>query len=315
MLIGLDLLPSDMNGRTPMDRLHLNELLVLLTVAEERSFTRAAARLGSSQSTVSHIVRRLEERMGVRLLTRTTRSVSPTEAGARLLESLAPRIDAIESEVADLMAQRDRPSGTVRLTVSDHAYQSVVWPKLPKLLDAYPEITVEISLDNGLRNIVEDRFDAGIRLGESLDKDMIAMRVGPDWRLVAVAAPGYFAAHSKPKVPEDLVAHNCMNHRQARSGGLYAWEFAKAGHELRVRVSGQLTFSSTGVMVDAALAGYGIAYVPEDLVAEHIAEGRLEQVLDDWSPMFSGYFLYYPSRRQMSPALRVLIDTLRHSDP
>jgi len=298
-----------------MDRLHLNELLVLLTVAEERSFTRAAARLGSSQSTVSHIVRRLEERMGVRLLTRTTRSVSPTEAGARLLESLAPRIDAIEAEIADLMAQRDRPSGTVRLTVSDHAYQSVVWPKLPKLLDAYPEITVEISLDNGLRNIVEDRFDAGIRLGESLDKDMVAVRVGADWRLVAVAAPRYFASHPKPAVPEDLVAHNCMNHRQARSGGLYAWEFARGGHELRVRVSGQLTFSSTSVMVDAALSGYGIAYVPEDLVAEHIAEGRLEQVLDDWSPMFSGYFLYYPSRKQLSPALRVLIDALRHFDP
>jgi DNA-binding transcriptional LysR family regulator len=294
-----------------MDRLHLNELLVLLTVAEERSFTRAAARLGSSQSTVSHTVRRLEERLGVRLLTRTTRSVSPTEVGARLLDSLAPRIDAIEGELEQLMAQRDRPSGTVRLTVSDHAYQSVVWPKLPTLLDAYPEITVEISLDNGLRNIVEDRFDAGIRLGESLDKDMVAVRVGPDWRLVVVAAPRYFATRSMPAHPEDLVEHNCMNHRQARSGGLYAWEFARGGRELRVRVAGQLTFSSSLAMVDAALAGYGIAYVPESLVAEHLAAGRLVRVLDEWSPFFSGYHLYYPSRRQLSPALRVLVDVLR----
>lgn len=294
-----------------MDRLHLNELLVLLTVAEERSFTRAAARLGSSQSTVSHTVRRLEERLGVRLLTRTTRSVSPTEVGARLLGSLAPRIDAIEGELEQLMAQRDRPSGTVRLTVSDHAYQSVVWPKLPTLLDAYPDITVEISLDNGLRNIVEDRFDAGIRLGESLDKDMVAVRVGPDWRLVVVAAPRYFATRSMPAHPEDLVEHNCMNHRQARSGGLYAWEFARGGRELRVRVAGQLTFSSSLAMVDAALAGYGIAYVPESLVAEHLAAGRLVRVLDEWSPFFSGYHLYYPSRRQLSPALRVLVDVLR----
>jgi DNA-binding transcriptional LysR family regulator len=294
-----------------MDRLHLNELLVLLTVAEERSFTRAAARLGSSQSTVSHTVRRLEERLGVRLLTRTTRSVSPTEVGARLLDSLAPRIDAIEGELEQLMAQRDRPSGTVRLTVSDHAYQSVVWPKLPTLLDAYPEITVEISLDNGLRNIVEDRFDAGIRLGESLDKDMVAVRVGPDWRLVVVAAPRYFATRSMPAHPEDLVEHNCMNHRQARSGGLYAWEFARGGRELRVRVAGQLTFSSSLAMVDAALAGYGIAYVPESLLAEHLAAGRLVRVLDEWSPFFSGYHLYYPSRRQLSPALRVLVDVLR----
>jgi DNA-binding transcriptional LysR family regulator len=294
-----------------MDRLHLNELLVLLTVAEERSFTRAAARLGSSQSTVSHTVRRLEERLGVRLLTRTTRSVSPTEVGARLLDSLAPRIDAIEGELEQLMAQRDRPSGTVRLTVSDHAYQSVVWPKLPTLLDAYPDITVEISLDNGLRNIVEDRFDAGIRLGESLDKDMVALRVGPDWRLVVVAAPRYFATRSMPAHPEHLVEHNCMNHRQARSGGLYAWEFARGGRELRVRVAGQLTFSSSLAMVDAALAGYGIAYVPESLVAEHLAAGRLVRVLDEWSPFFSGYHLYYPSRRQLSPALRVLVDVLR----
>jgi len=294
-----------------MDRLHLNELLVLLTVAEERSFTRAAARLGSSQSTVSHTVRRLEERLGVRLLTRTTRSVSPTEVGARLLDSLAPRIDAIEGELQQLMAQRDRPSGTVRLTVSDHAYQSVVWPKLPTLLDAYPDITVEISLDNGLRNIVEDRFDAGIRLGESLDKDMVAVRVGPDWRLVVVAAPRYFATRSMPAHPEDLVEHNCMNHRQARSGGLYAWEFARGGRELRVRVAGQLTFSSSLAMVDAALAGYGIAYVPESLVAEHLAAGRLVRVLDEWSPFFSGYHLYYPSRRQLSPALRVLVNVLR----
>jgi DNA-binding transcriptional LysR family regulator len=298
-----------------MRRSELNDLLWFLAVAEERSFTRAAARLGTSQSTLSHTIRRLEARLGLRLLTRTTRSVAPTEAGQRLVRSLAPRIEEIESDLADLMALRDKPSGAVRLTVSDHAYQTIVWPKLAPVLSDYPELRLEVSIDNGLRNIVEERFDAGVRLGESVDKDMIAVRIGPDWRLVAVASPAYLAARTVPQTPQDLVRHDCINHRQARAGGLYAWEFEKDGRELRVRVEGQLTLNTSLPMVDAALGGRGLAYVPEDLVRGHLAEGRLVQVLDDWSPRFSGYHLYYPSRRQLSPALSVLVDALRFRAP
>ena len=295
-----------------MQRSELNDLLWFLAVASERSFTKAAAKLGTSQPTLSHTIKRLEARMGLRLLTRTTRSVAPTEAGERLLHSLAPRIEEIETDISNLMALRDKPSGTVRITVSDHAYESVVWPKLKPMLIDYPDIHLEVSIDNGFRNIVEERFDAGVRLGESVAKDMIAVRIGPDWRLVAVGSPDYFARHPIPKAPQDIIHHNCMNHRQARAGGLYAWEFAKDGRELRVRVEGQLTFSSSLAMIDAAISGYGIAYIPEDLVTRHIADGRLVQVLDDWSPAWAGYHLYYPSRRQMSPAMAVIVDALRY---
>jgi DNA-binding transcriptional LysR family regulator len=295
-----------------MQRGELNDLLWFLAVAEERSFTRAAARLGTSQSTLSHTIKHLEARLGLRLLTRTTRSVAPTDAGQRLVQSLAPRIEEIETDLANLMALRDKPSGTVRLTVSDHAYQTIVWPKLRPALAVYPDIRLEVSIDNGLRNIVEERFDAGVRLGESVDKDMIAVRIGPDWRLVAVASPAYFAVRPIPQTPQDLVHHDCINHRQARAGGLYAWEFAKDGRELRVRVDGQLTLNTTLPMVDAAIGGRGIAYVGEDLVSEAIAAGKLVQVLDDWSPYFSGYHLYYPSRRQLSPAMSVIVDALRY---
>jgi DNA-binding transcriptional LysR family regulator len=294
-----------------MRRSELNDLLWFLAVAEARSFTRAAARLGTSQSTLSHTIRQLEARLGLRLLTRTTRSVAPTEAGQRLVRSLGPRIEEIEAELADLMALRDKPSGTVRLTVSDHAYQTIVWPKLAPVLEDYPDLRLEVSIDNGLRNIVEERFDAGVRLGESVDKDMIAVRVGPDWRLVAVASPAYFAARSVPLTPQDLVHHDCINHRQERAGGLYAWEFAKDGRELRVRVEGQLTLNATPPMIEAAIGGRGLAYVPEDLVSGHLAAGRLVQVLDDWCPCFPGYHLYYPSRRQLSPAMAVVVDALR----
>jgi DNA-binding transcriptional LysR family regulator len=294
-----------------MQRGELNDLLWFLAVAEERSFTRAAARLGTSQSTLSHTIKHLEARLGLRLLTRTTRSVAPTEAGQRLVQSLAPRIEEIETELASLMALRDKPSGTVRLTVSDHAYQTIMWPKLRPVLSDYPDIRVEFSIDNGMRNIVEERFDAGVRLGESVDKDMIAVRIGPDWRLVAVASPGYFLDRPVPQSPQDLVRHDCINHRQARAGGLYAWEFEKDGRELRVRVDGQLTFNTTIPMIDAAICGRGIAYVAEDLVSDAIAEGELVRVLDDWSPHFSGYHLYYPSRRQLSPAMSVIVDALR----
>jgi DNA-binding transcriptional LysR family regulator len=295
-----------------MAKEQFNDLLWFLAVAEERSFTRAAAKLGIAQSTLSHTIKRLEGRMGIRLLTRTTRNVAPTPAGERLQQSLAPRIAEIEAEIAALTAFRDKPAGRVRITLSDHAMNSVVWPKLRPVLGAYPDIKVELAVDNRFRNIIEEGFDAGIRLGEGVEKDMIAVRIGPDWRLVAVAAPGYFATHPVPTHPRELIGHACINHRQEAAGGLYAWEFERDGEELRVRVDGQLTFNSSQAMIEPALHGYGIAYVPEDLVARHVAAGDLVVVLDDWSPAFPGYYIYYPSRRQTLPAFKVLIEALRH---
>lgn len=292
----------------------LNQLTWFQAVAEERSFTRAAAKLGVAQSTLSHTIKQLEARMGIRLLTRTTRNVATTAAGERLLRTIAPRIGEIEDEIAALMAFREKPSGSIRLTLSDHALESVVWPKLKQVLSAYPDIGVELILDSTFRNIVEEGFDAGVRLGESVEKDMIAVRVGPDWRLVAVASPDYFAAHGMPVHPQDLVRHVCINMRHDTAGGLYAWEFEKDGQALRVRVDGQLTFNNTYAMIDAAVCGYGIAYLPENIVERHIASGLLVQVLDEWSPLFDGYFLYYPSRRQNLPAFTVIIDALRHRD-
>jgi DNA-binding transcriptional LysR family regulator len=290
----------------------LKDLLWFLEVAREQSFTKAAANLGTSQSTLSHTIKRLEARLGVRLLTRTTRSVATTEAGERLYLSLLPRFEGIESDLDGLVAFRERPSGTVRLTLSDHALQTTVWPKLSRVLLAYPDIKVELYSDNGMRNIVEERFDAGVRLGESVDRDMIAVRIGPDWRLRAVASPAYLSRMGVPQTPQDLVGHVCINTRQATWGGFYTWEFEKDGRELRVRVDGQLSFNSSISQIDAAVQGYGIAYVPEDLTAHHIAGERLRPVLDDWSEPFTGYHLYYPSRRQMSPAMAVIVDALRH---
>ncbi|MBR1131691.1 LysR family transcriptional regulator [Bradyrhizobium iriomotense] len=295
-----------------MARHDFNDLLWFLTVARERSFTKAAAKLGIAQSTLSHTIKRLEDQMGIRLLTRTTRSVGLTEAGERLRLSMAPRIAEIEADIADLMAFRDKPSGRIRMTISDHAFHSVVWPKLQPVLKDYPDIKLEVSLDSGFRNIVEEGFDAGVRLGESVEKDMVAVRIGPDWRLVAVGSPGYFAEHGAPTHPHELVRHNCINLRMERAGGLYAWEFAKAGQELRVRVDGQLTFNNSYAQADAALKGYGIAYVPENIAQQHIASGDLVLVLDDWSPTFDGYHIYYPSRRQNAPAFKVIVDALRH---
>ncbi|AEH86643.1 MULTISPECIES: LysR family transcriptional regulator [Mesorhizobium] len=297
-----------------MPKPDLNQLTWFQAVAEERSFTRAAAKLGVAQSTLSHTIKQLEARMGIRLLTRTTRNVATTAAGERLLRTIAPRIGEIEDEIAALMAFREKPSGSVRLTLSDHALESVVWPKLKQVLSAYPDIGVELILDSTFRNIVEEGFDAGVRLGESVEKDMIAVRIGPDWRLVAVGSPDYFAAHGVPVHPQDLVRHVCINMRQETAGGLYAWEFEKDGQALRVRVDGQLTFNNTYAMIDAAVCGYGIAYVPENIVERQIASGLLVQVLDEWSPLFDGYFLYYPSRRQNLPAFKVIIDALRHRD-
>jgi DNA-binding transcriptional LysR family regulator len=295
-----------------MQREDMKDLLWFVEVAKEQSFTKAAAALGTSQPTLSHTIKQLEARLGVRLLTRTTRSVATTEAGERLLQSLAPRFQEIEADLAALVAFRETPSGTVRLTLSDHALQTTVWPKLAQVLANYPDIRVELYSDNGMRNIVEERFDAGVRLGESVDKDMIAVRIGPDWRLCAVASPDYFARHGIPAMPQDLVRHVCINMRQATWGGFYLWEFEKDGRELRVRVDGQLSFNSSIAQIDAALQGYGIAYVPEDLVRDHLAEGTLQEVLDDWSQPFTGYHLYYPSRRQMSPAMSVIVDALRY---
>lgn len=295
-----------------MEKMDFNQLTWFRIVAEERSFTKAAARIGVAQSTLSYAIKQLETGMGIRLLTRTTRNVTTTPTGERLLKTITPRMAEIEDEIAALMAFRDKPSGSIRLTLSDHALESVVWPKLKPVLSEYPDISVELILDSTFRNIVEEHFDAGVRLGESVEKDMIAVRIGPDWRLVAVASPGYLAEHGVPDHPQDLVRHRCINMRHETAGGLYAWEFEKDGQELRVRVGGQLTFNNSYAMIDAAVSGYGIAYVPENIVERHVASGSLAQVLDDWSPFFDGYFLYYPSRRQNLPAFKVIVDALRH---
>ena len=294
-----------------MKREDLIDMLWFMAVAEERSFTKAAARLGTSQSTLSHTIKRLETRMGLRLLTRTTRSVSPTEAGEKILRSLAPRISEIEQDIDAVLEVRDKPSGTVRITLSDHALESVVWPKLQPVMKDFPDIKIELNANDGFINIVEERFDAGVRLGESLDKDMIAVRISPDWRLIAVGSPAYFETHGFPQHPQELVSHKCINQRQIRSGGLYAWEFEKDGRELRVRVDGQLIFNSSRAQINAAVSGYGIAYLPENLVLDDLATGRLVQVLDEWSPFFQGYYLYYPSKRHNAPAFSVVINALR----
>jgi DNA-binding transcriptional LysR family regulator len=295
-----------------MPRTDLNDIVAFLAVARERSFTRAAAQLGVSQSALSQTVRGLEGRLGLRLLTRTTRSVAPTEAGDRLLHAAGPRLDEIEAEMAALSELRDKPSGTIRITAHDHAVRAVLWPALDKLLPDYPDIKVEIVIDYGLTDIVAERFDAGVRTGEMVAKDMVAVRIGPDMRSAVVGAPSYFAKRTRPKTPQDLTAHACINLRLPTHGGLYAWEFEKGGREIRVRVEGQLTFKGTAPMLDAALSGLGLAYVPEDTVKAHLADGRLIRVLADWCPPYSGYHLYYPSRRQPTPAFALLVNALRY---
>ncbi len=295
-----------------MARANLNDLLAFIAVARERSFTRAAAQLGVSQSALSHTIRQLETRLGVRLLTRTTRSVSPTEAGERLLETLGPRLDEIETELEAISALRDKPAGTVRLTMGDHVYRTIVQPKLASLLLNYPDIKIEIILDNALADIVEDRMSAGVRLGEAVDKDMIAVRIGPDIRFALIAAPAYFETHTEPSAPQDLVNHSCINLRLPTYGGVWAWEFEKDGRELRVHVDGQLTFNSIYDVRHAALDGLGLAFVPEDIVLEDIKARRLTRVMAPWCAEWSGYHLYYPSRRQLSPALRLVVDALRY---
>jgi DNA-binding transcriptional LysR family regulator len=289
-----------------------HDLLAFLAVARERSFTRAAAQLGVSQSALSHTVRALEERLGLRLLTRTTRSVAPTEAGERLLRHVGPRFDEIDAELSALTALRETPAGTVRITTGEHSAQTIMWPALAKLLPRYPDIKVELVVDYGLTDIVTERYDAGVRLGEQVDKDMIAVRIGPEMRMAVVGAPAYFAARGKPKQPQDLTEHNCINLRLPTYGGIYAWEFEKRGRAMKVRVDGQLVFNTGLLRMNAVLAGLGLAYLPEDLAKREIADGRLICVLADWCAPFAGYHLYYPSRRQPTPAFAVLVEALRY---
>lgn len=295
-----------------MPRADVNDLLAFLAVARERSFTRAAAQLGVSQSALSHTVRALEERLGLRLLARTTRSVAPTEAGERLLRNVAPRFDEIEAELSALTALRATPSGTLRITTGEHAAQTILWPTLARLMPRYPDVKIELVLDNGLTDIVAERYDAGVRLGEQVAKDMIAVRIGPEMRMAVVGAPAYFAARPKPKRPHDLTEHNCINIRLPTYGGIYAWEFEKRGRAMKVRVDGQLIFNNGLLRMNAVLAGLGLAYLPEDLVKREIANGRLIHVLADWCAPFAGYHLYYPSRRQPTPAFAVLVEALRY---
>lgn len=290
----------------------IRDVIAFIAVARERSFTKAAAKLGVSQSALSHTVRGLESRMGLRLLTRTTRSVSPTDAGERLMRSVGPRIEEIDAELAAMSELRDKPAGTIRITAGEHSAETILWPALERLLPDYPDINVEIITDHGLVDIVAERYDAGVRLGEQVAKDMIAVRVGPDIRMAVVGSPAYFEKRAEPQTPQDLTAHRCINLRLPTYGGIYAWEFEKDGREVKVRVEGQLVFNAGPHRISAALAGLGLAYLPEDRVTAHIASGKLVRALADWCPPFPGYHLYYPSRRQTSPAFSVLVDALRH---
>ncbi|MCO4891240.1 LysR family transcriptional regulator [Cupriavidus sp. WGtm5] len=294
-----------------MVRRNLNDLLAFVTVAREGSFTRAAASLGVTQSALSQAVRGLEERLRIRLLTRTTRSVSPTAAGERLMQAIGHRFDEIEAELDALTALRDKPAGTVRITCGDNVLHTILLPRLTPLLQEYPDIKLEFDVNYGFRDIVADRFDAGVRLGNTIDKDMIAVPIGPPLRMAVVASPAYFAANPPPKTPQDLMAHRCINQRMPTSGGLYVWDFERRGRQVNVRVDGPLIFNTTQPQVDAALAGLGIALLPEDELMQHIEAGRLVRVLEDWCPKFNGYHLYYPSRRQPSPAFALVVQMLR----
>ena len=295
-----------------MARENLSDIMAFLAVARERSFTRAAAQLGLSPSALSHTIRGLEERLGLRLLARTTRSVAPTEAGERLLRSVGPRLEEIESELSALSELRDNPAGTLRITTGEHAAETILWPALAELLPRYPDIKVELIIDYGLTDIVAERYDAGVRLGEQVAKDMIAARIGPDLRMAVVGAPAYFESRPQPKTPQQLTEHTCINIRLPTHGGIYAWEFEKRGRSLRVRVDGQVVFNNISLRLQAVRAGLGLAYLPEDQVQPELADGRLIRVLEDWCPRFSGYHLYYPSRRQPAPAFAVLVEALRY---
>lgn len=291
---------------------NFNDLAAFATVAKERSFTRAAAKLGVSQSALSQTIRGLEERIGLRLLTRTTRSVAPTEAGDRLLQTVAPRFEEIEAQLAALSELREKPAGTVRITAGEHPAISILQPALKRFLPDHPDINVEIIVDYGLTDIVSEGYDAGVRMGEQVAKDMIAVPVGPEMRMAVVASPSYFEKNPVPQVPQDLMAHKCINMRLPTYGGLFPWGLEKDGREVKVRGEGQLVFNNLGLRLSSALDGLGVAYMPEDQVLPYIAEGQLAQVLEDWCPYFPGYHLYYPSRRHSSPALSLLVDVLRY---
>lgn len=295
----------------PMARSNLNDLLAFIAVAREGSFTRAAAQLGVTQSAVSQAVSGLEARMQIRLLTRTTRSVAPTPAGERLMRAIGHRFDEIEAELDAITELRDKPAGTVRITSGDHVLRTTLLPKLTPLMHQYPDIHIEFDVSYGLRDIVADRFDAGVRMGEEIDRDMIAVPIGPQLRMAAVASPAYWDKHPPPKAPRDLVGHRCINIRFPTHGGLYVWEFERAGREQNVRVEGQVIFNASHHIVAAALEGLGVAFLPEDEFAPHIETGELVRVLARWCPPFPGYHLYYPSRRQSSPAFRLVVDALR----
>lgn len=291
---------------------NFNDLISLIVVARERSFTKAAAKLGVSQSALSHSIRALEERLALRLLTRTTRSVAPTEAGEQLINAIGPRLGEIESELIAISEMRDKPAGNIRLTAGEHAVKTTLWPALEPFLKRYPDVNVEITVDNSLTDIVNGRYDAGIRLGEQVAKDMVAVRIGPDWSMAVVGSPAYFATWGRPQIPQDLQQHRCINMRLPTMGGLYVWEFKKGQREIRVRVEGQLTFNNLEPRIAAAVSGLGLACVPEDSVADALADGTLERVLLDWSEPFTGYYLYYPSRKQHTSAFARLIDALRY---
>jgi DNA-binding transcriptional LysR family regulator len=295
-----------------MARPDFNHLQAFILVARERTFTRAAAQLGVSQSALSHTIRGLESRLGVRLLTRSTRGVSPTEAGEKLYAELEPHYEAIEAGLNALGEARDKPAGTIRITTHDHAAGTILWPKLSKVLADYPDIKVEISINYGLIDIVAERFDAGVRSGDQVAKDMIAVRISPDMKRAVVGSPGYLSSRPLPRTPQDLTRHNCINMRLPTYGGLAPWEFTKDGKDLQVQVEGQAIFNTTPQKLQAALDGAGLATLPDDMVREHVAAGRLQRVLEDWCPTFAGYHLYYPSRRQASPAFALVLDALRY---
>lgn len=295
-----------------MLRNNVHDLLALIAIARERSFTKAAAAMGVSQSALSHTIRELEARLGVRLLTRTTRAVSPTEAGQRLLDGITSHFEEIGAQVEALGELRDKPAGTIRISAADYAITHVLWPKLRTFLPRYPDINVELVLDNGLTDIVTGRYDAGVRMGEHLAKDMISARISPDFCLAVVGLPAYFLKHPKPRHPKDLVNHACINFRLPSSGSMYAWEFEENGREIKIRVEGQLAFNNIYNSLQATLDGFGLAYIPEEIVRPYLANGKLVRVLQKFSPYWDGYYLYYPSRRQSSPAFVALVEALRH---
>ncbi len=293
-------------------RENVSDLIAFLAVTRERSFTKAAAKLGVSQSALSHTIRGLEERLGLRLLTRTTRSVAPTAAGERLVQNVGPSFQAIEAELAALSELREKPAGTIRISTTEHAANTILWPKLSGLLHEYPDIRIEIIVEQGLTDIVAERYDAGVRLGEQVAKDMIAMRIGPDLRMAVVGAPRYFAKRSKPRHPQEMTDHNCINLRLPTSGALYAWEFAKGHRKLNVRVDGSITLNNAAMILQAAMQGFGLACLLEDFARPALEAGKLVRVLADWCPPFAGYHLYYPSRRQITPAFALVLEALRY---